>query len=256
MMLSKYIPDVLFKMLWGDRKRSGVMPNSTDCDWQKWERCSSAIYMQTQQRGIGDKVCNMAYNVMIFVDVSDRKILEIGPGNIRHLQLLCGRPQKYTICDIRNDFLDAAARQLSDAGIPYEKALIRRNTDRTTEWQLPFGDESFDIVISFYSLEHLYPLDSYIIEIRRILKRGGQLVGGIPCEGGLAWGLGRFLTTRRYVRKNYSINYDKIICWEHPNFADYIIERLDTHFERQYLRLHPFHCLPMDLNLVASFIYR
>ncbi|MFX1535017.1 MAG: hypothetical protein ACFFDI_12400, partial [Promethearchaeota archaeon] len=72
---------------------------------------------------------------------------------------------------------------------------------------------------------------------------------------GIAWGLGRFLTTRRYVHKNYGINYDKIICWEHPNFADFIIERLDVHFEQQYLKLCPLSWLPMDFNLVASFVF-
>jgi hypothetical protein len=88
------------------------------------------------------------------------------------------------------------------------------------------------------------------------MKPGGQLVGGIPCEGGLAWGLGRFLTTRRLLIKRYGLNFDKIICWEHPNFADFILERLDIYFERQFLKLHPFPWLPLDINLVISFIYR
>jgi hypothetical protein len=88
------------------------------------------------------------------------------------------------------------------------------------------------------------------------MKKDGLILGGIPCEGGLAWGLGRYLTTRRYVHKNYGINYDKIICWEHPNFVDFIIERLDAHLDNQYFNFYPFPWFPMDFNLVASFIYK
>lgn len=218
-MLNKYTPYVLFKRLWGDRKRFGIMPNFTDCDWQEWEKHSISIYMQTQQKGVGDRICNMAYNAVALIDASDKKILEVGPGSIRHLYFLHGHPQKYIICDIRDDFLVGAGRQLSNTGIAHEKVILKRNTASETKWKLPFPVQAFDVVISFYSLEHLHPLDSYLIEIKRILKRGGQLVGAIPCEGGLAWGLGRFLTTRRYVHKHYGINYDKIICWEHPKLC-------------------------------------
>jgi len=58
------------------------------------------------------------------------------------------------------------------------------------------------------------------------------------------------------VHKNFGINYDKIICWEHPNFADFIIERLDAHLEREDLVFHPFSRLPIDFNLVASFVFK
>lgn len=58
------------------------------------------------------------------------------------------------------------------------------------------------------------------------------------------------------MHKHYGINYDKIICWEHPNFADFIIEQLDAHFERHRLKLHPFPWLPIDFNLIASFVFK
>ena len=59
------------------------------------------------------------------------------------------------------------------------------------------------------------------------LKYDCILVGAIPNEGGFAWGTGRFLSTRRFVHKNSKINYDKIICWEHVNFCDQILKKVD-----------------------------
>ena len=247
--------NIISNVLWGNRKRFGLIPDTEDPDWSIWQqKAYSDFYKNTQQCGIGDTVNRMAYHVIKRIDFGEKHILEIGPGIIRHLQFIKNKPVKYSICDINEDILNISKQQLRTAQIPCDSILLQ--SERSSS-ELPFSDESFDIVISFNSLEHLYPLDIHLIEIKRILKKvGGQLVGGFPCEGGLAWGLGRFLTTRRYVHKNYGINYDKIICWEHPNFANYIIERLDFHFEREYLKLHPISWLPIDFNLVASFIYR
>jgi SAM-dependent methyltransferase len=112
------------------------------------------------------------------------------------------------------------------------------------------------LIISFYSLEHLYPLDEYADEFKRILRPGGQLVGGIPCEGGLAWGAGRFLTSRLYIHRNSGINPDKIYCWEHPNFAEDILQGLERHFELVRIRFWPLHFPLIDFNLICSFIAR
>lgn len=251
-MIENRLPYFLTKALFGDRKRFGISPDVNDGDWIIWqEKAFSDFYLNTQQKGIGNWVCRLAYPVIEKVDFKGKRILEVGPGIIRHLQYIKNKPLKYTICDVNPEVLDMAQKQLFDAQIACEIILL----DQESSPKLPFPDKNFDIIISFNSLEHLYPLDDYFLEMKRILIGGGQLVGGIPCEGGLAWGLGRFLTTRRYVHKNYGINYDKIICWEHPNFADFIIERLDRHFDIQYLKLNPFSWLPIDFNLVASFVY-
>jgi len=251
-MIRNVLPSFVAKALFGDRKRFGICPDNIDGDWLIWqEKAFSDFYHNTQQKGVGNWVCNLAYPVVGKIDFKGKKILEVGPGIIRHLQFIKNKPLGYTICDVRREALEVSQQQLFDEEIPCKVVLL--NGESADE--IPFPDKSFDIIISFNCLEHLHPLDDYLHEMKRVMVEGGQFVGGIPCEGGLAWGLGRFLTTRRYVHKNYGINYDKIICWEHPNFADYIIERLDTHFQRKYLKLHPFPFLPIDFNLTASFIY-
>jgi len=251
-MINNRLPYFVKKVLFGDRKRFGIIPEDSDREWMIWqEKAVTDFYMRTQKKGLGNFVHNLSFSGLKEVDFSRKKVLEVGPGMIGHVKYIKSKPAKYVVCDIREEALQLAEEVLCLAEVPYEAILL--NTDVGAE--LPFVEESFDIIISFNSLEHLYPLDEYLLEVKRILKSGGQLVGGIPCEGGLAWGLGRFLTTRRYVHKKYGINYDKIICWEHPNFADFIIERLNRHFKRQHLRLQPFPWLPMDFNLIVSFVF-
>jgi SAM-dependent methyltransferase len=114
-----------------------------------------------------------------------------------------------------------------------------------------------DVVVSFYSLEHLYPLAPYLRELHRVLRPGGVLVGAIPAEGGLAWGLGRLVTSRRWLKRHTTIDPDKIICWEHPNYADAVLGALGAEFEREHLSLWPLPWLPLhDLNLIIRLVYR
>ncbi len=250
-MIRNLLPQKVQRVLWGNRVEYGLVPDERDPDWLVWqEKAYTDFYQNTQQKGIGNEISQMAYPILSHIDFSEKKVLEVGPGIIRHLDYISTDIRTYILCDIDKEFVKHAERQLRDSNINCQIILKQRN-----DCYLPLKDNSIDILITFNSLEHLYPLEDYLQEFERALRAGGLIVGGIPCEGSFAWGLGRYLTTRRYVHKNYGINYDKIICWEHPNFADFIIAKLDKKFSRRFLKLHPFSGLPMDLNFVANFIY-
>ena len=253
MKLRNIIPYGFRRRLFGDRNRYPEQPDPFDKDWIIWkEKAISDFYENTQKRGIGNWVCNLAYPVVAKADFKGKSVLEIGPGAIRHLTYMKSKPISYTICDIEEKCLNMSRNILDQAGLSNEAVLL----DNSNRASLPFKDEQFDFVLSFNTLEHLHPLDAYLKEMIRVVKKKGILLGGVPCEGGLAWGLGRLLTTRRYVHKNYGINYDKIICWEHPNYADQIIEGLEALLTRHELNFYPFPLLSIDFNLVASFIYQ
>ena len=51
--------------------------------------------------------------------------------------------------------------------------------------QLPFKDNTFDIVAASHLLEHIKDLDSVLAEISRILKPGGKLQITVPYAGDL-----------------------------------------------------------------------
>lgn len=70
----------------------------------------------------------------------------------------------------------------------------------------------------------------------------------------MAWGLGRIMTTRRHVKGTLGLDYDKLICWEHPNFCDLIDRELRNHFEMMFTKNRPFSWLPMDMSLIRTFI--
>ena len=245
------LPSFLRAPLWGDRERWGLTVKEQDPCWQEWLDTYADFYLANQREGIGTRVNDAGYRVMSSIDLSGKRVLEIGAGDIRHMPHWRGQPAEYLLADVSTDMMDFARKRLSEADIPHRPLLVKRNQ------LLALDDASVDVIVSFYSLEHLYPLRPYLEEMQRVLKPGGTLIGAIPAEGGLAWGGGRLLTSRRWFKKNTTIDPDKIICWEHPNFADQIVAELDQLFERQNLVHWPLSWVPLlDLNLILRFLYR
>ncbi|MDG1144745.1 MAG: class I SAM-dependent methyltransferase [Burkholderiales bacterium] len=250
--LGHRLPKMISKPLFGDRKRFGLDVQHEDEDWVYWqERLYQNFYNSNQRNSIGTLINDSGYRVMRRVDIEGKNILEIGPGDIRHITHWKGLPSRYVIADISLEMLERGKQRLAERGVDSELALVSRNE----KGELPFKDNEFDMIISFFSLEHLYPLDPYLTGMLRVLRPGGMLVGAIPNEGGLAWGCGRFFTSRRWFKKNSSIDPDKIICWEHPNFADFLLETLDARMNRCYQSFWPFGFPGIDINLVTRFIY-
>lgn len=246
------LPRFIRNPLFGDRDQFGLEVNPEDPDWIKWQHeIYQHFYNTNQRRSVGSVVNDAGYEIMTHIDLSGMSVLEVGPGDIRHTMHWKGTPERYVIADIQSKMLDRAAIKLQELGIVAERRLVARDEKGT----LPFSGNEFDIIVSFYSLEHLYPFESYLAGMLRVLKPGGLLVGAIPNEGGLAWGFGRYLTSRRWFKKNTSVNPDKIICWEHPNYSDYLLSTLDHHMERRHQSFWPLRLPSMDLNLVTRFIY-
>lgn len=246
-----FIPARLQAPLWGDRDRWGLTIREDDPCWVEWQRTTVAFYEANQRQGVGTAVNESGYRVMSAVDLAGRRVLEIGPGDIRHHAYWRGAPAEYVVVDIDDAMLGKATARLAGLGVPY------RSISRRRDEPIPLPAASVDVVVSFYSLEHLHPLRPHVDEIVRVLKPGGTLVGALPAEGGLAWGIGRLLTSRRWLKRHTAIDPDKLICWEHPNYGDQVIAELDRHLRCERVDTWPLPWLPLlDANLVIRFVYR
>jgi ubiquinone/menaquinone biosynthesis C-methylase UbiE len=131
------------------------------------------------------------------INLNGKSVLEIGAGDIRHLKYWKGNPAKYVLADVSADMMSYAAKCLKDAAISASELLVKRNEP------LDLPDDSIDYIVSFYSLEHLYPLRPYLEDMKRVLKPGGTLIGAIPAEGGLAWGGGAHAHISAVVQEKY-----------------------------------------------------
>ncbi len=169
-------------------------------------------------------------------------VLEIGFGAGRHSLFFSGDRTRYFASEYTNAHLS------SEIWTTMAGRLLRCDAR-----ELPFADSSFHAVISIYNLEHISELESVFHEVHRVLEKGGRFLLALPCEGGLAWNLGRELTTRRYFQKKYKINYDKVIAFEHV-WSFYDIEnrlRGSGLFRILARRFYPFLVPSVNMNIVG-----
>tara|TARA_B100000767_G_C19773731_1_gene541436 strand:- start:776 stop:1543 length:768 start_codon:yes stop_codon:yes gene_type:complete len=252
-MIRRLIPYFIYKRLFGDRKRYYQKFDKNDKDWQLWIQ-NIAITYEHRDTGLIDRLLKgNGYKIINneFVDFNNKDIIEIGPGVLPHEKFwLDKKPKSFDLIDSNFDFLKVCEKKLNIRNINNKKFLIKQASDIN---QIP--SESYDYVLSFYSLEHVFDLEEYSVQINRILKKNGYLIFVIPNEGHLAWGLGRYLFTRNYVFNKLNLNYDKIICWEHPNYSDKIIKSLKNNLNLIKIQNMP-NLFFLDLTMQIKGIFK
>jgi ubiquinone/menaquinone biosynthesis C-methylase UbiE len=116
------------------------------------------------------------------------RVLDLGCGNGALLQALAGRIELGIGVDVSNAMVERARSRASGHPLRFE-TISGPN--------LPFADQSFDVVTSFLSFRYL-DWDPVLCEIRRVLSPGGRLLIVDMVEKPLAWSDTR-LAVRSFV---------------------------------------------------------
>jgi SAM-dependent methyltransferase len=176
-----------------------------------------------------------------------RRTLEIGAGLGEHLEyetLSAQQEAEYCALELREN-MSAAIR---------ERFPRVRTVTGDCQERLPHPDGHFDRILAIHVLEHLPNLPAAVREMYRVCDKGrGVFSVVIPCEGGLAYALGRRFTTKRIFEKRYGQPYKWFIEREHINRPHEILEELDPYFAVAHRRFFPFALLPaVWCNLVIG----
>jgi len=99
-------------------------------------------------------------------------VLDVGCGDARAYQA--------SVMGVARELhgIDISAHAVARA---QRKGVLARVHDLTEN--LPYGDETFDLVICFEVLEHLFDPKHAVREMRRILRPGGRLLVSVPNAG-------------------------------------------------------------------------
>jgi SAM-dependent methyltransferase len=171
----------------------------------------------------------------------DKVVLEVGCGQGHHLRYADNAYRCYVGLDILPDRVRVAGERFA--------AAMALNGDA---YSLPLRSHSVDCVLSIYNLEHLRQITRGLAEIRRVLKPNGELLVGLPAEGGLLYGLGRRLTSKRYVERNYGIDYDAIVHWEHWNSCQEVVAALKGQFAVSHTQYLPFGFPSVHSSIIVA----
>ena len=107
-----------------------------------------------------------------------KDVLDFGCGTGYGTHRLSDDARSIVGVDISTEAIDAARGEFLD-----EKTKSRldfRVIDAIEQAPLPFADDAFDTVVSFQVVEHVHDVDTYLSEIRRVLRPNGVFVCATP----------------------------------------------------------------------------
>ncbi len=106
------------------------------------------------------------------VDLQNQSVLDVGCGTGRFTQRAGARGARMTSLDIGVRLLDLTRRRCRTSPVAADACA------------LPFGSNTFDVVISSECIEHTRDPEAALLEIHRVTKPGGTFVVTVPNQ---AW---------------------------------------------------------------------
>lgn len=149
---------------------------------------------------------------------SNNKVLEIGCGIGSVVFKLSEQGYEVIGTDISREAIAYGQKKYGDIHLEVQAAET-----------LPYGDESFDVVLSFDLFEHVAATDMHLSEVRRVLRPGGHYL---------------FQTPNKYSNAIYETLWTKSLQWRryHPSLHSpgQLKRRLAKHgFETGFIKMNP-----------------
>jgi SAM-dependent methyltransferase len=104
------------------------------------------------------------------IDLRDKTVLEIGLGQGADAEQIVRRGGIYSGIDLTDESVKRTRMRFSLKDLPFERI------EQASALDVPFGDNSFDIVFSHGVLHHIPEIGRAQAEIARVLKPNGRLV--------------------------------------------------------------------------------
>jgi SAM-dependent methyltransferase len=174
------------------------------------------------------------------------RTVEIGAGLGQHLsyeRLTPEQKSRYVALELRQNMADKIKERFPEIQVYVGDCQAR----------LDFPDGHFDRVLAIHVLEHLPNLPAAVAEMYRLCsKKSGILSVVIPCEGSLAYTLGRRVSAQRIFEKRYKQSYRWLIQREHLNKPHEILPELEKYFKVNHRAFFPFGIPLIFCNLYIA----
>ena len=139
--------------------------------------------------------------------VSGLRVLEVACGRGGFVTELAGAAARVTGCDFSFSALCVARRKIAGASSDSPVALVHGDVQ-----QLPFADDSFDLIVSCETIEHVPDVRMAILEMHRVTRPGGKLFLTTPNYLNLT-GLYELYARARRRKRNDDQPFDRRQCF-------------------------------------------
>jgi SAM-dependent methyltransferase len=194
------------------------------------------------------EVCTSPENRIILEwlgDITDKEVLELGSGAGEASVYLAKRGARVTATDISKGMLQVVKKVAKLHGVSLK-------TKQSFSHELPFKDEQFDIVYAANLLHHV-EIEDTIVEIKRVLKKGGIFVAWDPLDHNPVINIYRRKATEVRTEDEHPIKWKQLKLFR-KTFSEvrtdatwfftlfifikfYLIDRVDPNKERYWKKI-------------------
>lgn len=139
------------------------------------------------------------------VDWAGKDVLEIGLGQGAESEQLVRRGARWSGLDLTSESVDRVRARLTLRGLPYEG--LRQGS----ALEIPWPDNSFDIVFSHGVLHHIPDIHRAQAEAHRVLRPGGLLVGMMYARHSLNYHVSIRLVRRAALLLAYPLRDSRLV---------------------------------------------
>ena len=143
-------------------------------EWMGEERFAALVRSKVQSPALQER--HVSFLESTVGSLSGKTVLDLGCGEGGFVVALRERGARVVGVDLSMEALEIARFQLlarPALGSPAILGQVEGN-------HLPFGDNTFDVVTSVDTLEHIPDLPGFFREVNRVLKPGGQFYANTP----------------------------------------------------------------------------
>jgi ubiquinone/menaquinone biosynthesis C-methylase UbiE len=124
---------------------------------------------------------------------------------------------------------------------------------------LHYDDASFDRILSTCLLHHLVDPEQGLLEMRRVVRRGGLISLTLPCDPGFLYRVGKVVGPYRRLRKNFGVSDPRYLHYiQHRNHFPALESIISQVFKNDNIkhRTYPFSLPFWNLNLFRIYQIR
>lgn len=168
------------------------------------------------------------------------RVLEVGAGTGEHLRYVRHGYDEYVMTDSHPEML---SQIITDHQWRGEVIIDKQDATR-----LGYPNHQFDRLIAAHVLEHLERPHEVLREWCRVVRPGGTISILLPCDPGLAWRVGRAVSSRPKFKKA-GLEYDYWMAREHINPINNLVALISYYFNTRSEGWYPIRIPTIDLNL-------
>ena len=166
-------------------------------------------------------------------DFRDRRVLEIGLGQGAESEQLIRRGAKWSGLDLTRESVDRVRARLELRQLPYVD--LRQGS----ALQIPWPDDSFDVVFSHGVLHHIPDIHTAQAEIRRVLKPGGRLIAMLYARNSLNYQVSIRVVRRAMLAAAYPLRNTRWLRGA-PEMLRQHLDNAEREGLRHYLKIDNF----------------